>query len=146
MEIDFQAELDRLGIEHFTARECLFLGAANKVHKNNHRPARALWKNFWPVIDIAETARERIGKPLRITSAYRSPAYNKSIGAGAASNSQHLQFRALDLAGPRSTLKKLYAELLAMRREGRNIAIGRYATFIHIDVRGSNATWGAATY
>jgi uncharacterized protein YcbK (DUF882 family) len=80
-----------------------FLGAANKVHMNNHRPARTLWKNFWPVIEIADTARERIGKPLRITSAYRSAAYNKGIGVGAASNSQHIQFRALDLAGPRGT-------------------------------------------
>jgi hypothetical protein len=33
-----------------------------------------------------------------------------------------------------------------MRREGRNIAIGRYATFIHIDCRGTNASWGSVSY
>jgi uncharacterized protein YcbK (DUF882 family) len=143
-EEDFQRELDKRGVEHFSAKECLFLGANNAVHKNNHAPTKALWKNFWPIIDIADTARDRIGKPLRITSGYRSPAYNKSVGG--VSNSQHVQFKALDLAAPRPVLRKLYAELMAMRQEGQKIAIGRYATFIHIDVRGTNASWGSATY
>jgi uncharacterized protein YcbK (DUF882 family) len=144
VEEDFQKELDQREIKRFTAKECLFLGASNSAYKNNHLPAKALWNNFWPVIAIADEARGRIGKPLRITSGYRSPAYNKSVGGVA--NSQHVQFKALDLSGPPSTLRKLYAELLSMRQEGHKIAIGRYATFIHIDVRGTNASWGSVTY
>jgi len=143
-EEDFQSQLTQRGIKHFTADECLFLGASNAIYKNNHRPAKTLWKNFWPVIAIADEARSRIGKPIRITSAYRSPAYNKSVGG--VSNSQHVAFKALDLAAPPSTLRRLYDELLAMRQEGQKIAIGRYASFIHIDVRGTNASWGTTSY
>ena len=144
VEEDFQQQLDQRGIRYFKAAECLFLGASNKVYKNNYLPPKSLWKNFWPTIALADTARKRIGKPLRISSGFRSPAYNKSVGG--VKNSQHVQFRAIDISAPRSTLRELYAELLDLRREGHKIAIGRYATFIHIDTRGNNASWGTVTY
>jgi hypothetical protein len=142
----FQQILDQRGIEFFSADEVFYKGASNAKFQNNTDPPRHLWNNILPTLDIVDTARCNIGKPLRISSAYRSPAYNKSIGAGAASNSQHLQFRALDLAAPKATLRKLYAELLEMRALGRKIAIGRYATFIHVDTRGTNASWGSVNY
>jgi hypothetical protein len=143
---EFQQILDKRGIEFFTAEEVFFKGASNAKFQNNTDPPRKLWNNILPTLDIADTARFNIKKPLRISSAYRSPAYNKSIGAGAATNSQHIQFRALDLAAPPATLKKLYAELMAMRAKGYKIAIGRYPGFIHIDTRGTNASWGTASW
>jgi uncharacterized protein YcbK (DUF882 family) len=143
---EFQQILDKRGIEFFTAEEVFFKGASNAKFQNNTDPPRKLWPNILPTLDIADTARFNIKKPLRISSAYRSPAYNKSIGAGAATNSQHIQFRALDLAAPPATLKKLYAELMAMRARGYKIAIGRYPGFIHIDTRGTNASWGSASW
>jgi len=143
---EFQQILDKRGIEFFTAEEVFFKGASNAKYQNNTDPPRKLWPNILPTLDIADTARFNIKKPLRISSAYRSPAYNKSIGAGAATNSQHIQFRALDLAAPPATLKKLYAELMAMRARGYKIAIGRYPGFIHIDTRGTNASWGSAEW
>lgn len=141
---EFQKELNNRGIVHFSSDECLYLGASNGRHKNNHVPAKNLWPNFWPTIEIADEVRGRIAKSLRISSAYRSPEYNKSVGG--ARNSQHVQFRAIDISAPKSTLKSLYKELLAMRKEGHKIAIGRYPTFIHIDTRGTNTSWGSATY
>jgi hypothetical protein len=141
---EFQTILAARGIEYFTADELFFLGASNARFKNNTEPPRKLWDNILPTLDIVDTARHMIGKPLRISSAYRSPAYNKSVGG--VSNSQHVQFRALDLAAPKSTLKKLYAELMDMRKRGCRIAIGRYPSFIHVDTRGTNASWGNAAY
>ncbi|QNP28836.1 hypothetical protein IAR63_13260 [Cylindrospermopsis curvispora GIHE-G1] len=39
-----------------------------------------------------EPVREKFGSPIRITSGYRPPAVNSSLGG--ARNSQHLYFRA----------------------------------------------------
>ena len=141
---EFQKELNNRGIINFSSEECLYLGASNSRHKNNHIPSKDLWPNFWPTIEIADEVRGRIAKPLKISSAYRSPSYNRSVGG--ARYSQHVEFRAIDISAPKTTLKKLYAELLQMRKEGHKIAIGRYPTFIHIDTRGTNTSWGSATY
>lgn len=142
--VAFQKELDNRGIKYFTAEECLYLGASNSKYKNNNIPPNELWDNFWPTIVLADELRSRVGKSIKVTSGYRSPAYNRSVGG--ARNSQHVQFRALDLSAPKITLKAMHKELLAMRNEGHKIAVGRYPSFIHIDTRGSNVSWGNATY
>ena len=85
-----------------------------------------------------QEARNRLGKPIRITSAYRSPAYNKRIGG--VSNSTHVRFNALDLVTDKPAA--LYLLLLDLRREGLfKGGLGLYRSFVHIDSRGHNATW-----
>lgn len=46
---------------------------------------------------VFDPMREALGKPIRISSGYRSPALNKKIGG--AKNSQHTTGQALDLQG-----------------------------------------------
>jgi lysozyme len=87
---------------------------------------------------VLDEARKRLGASIRITSAYRSPAYNKRIGG--VSNSTHVRFNATDLvtAQPAS----LYLVLLDLRREGMfKGGLGLYRSFVHLDTRGTNATW-----
>lgn len=89
------------------------------------------------VVMVADEARHRLGKPLRINSAYRSPKYNRAIKGSVAS--QHLKAAALDLSGSPSTLHGI---LTKMRKEGIfKGGIGKYKTFTHVDVRGRNADW-----
>ncbi|MDQ8191704.1 YcbK family protein [Roseibacillus persicicus] len=106
----------------------------------NTLPPQHLWSKMPASLFVADEIRERLGRPLNlITSAYRSPAYNKACGG--ASKSWHTQNTALDLVyegGP----KEAYAIACQLRDEGFfRGGIGLYRTFIHIDTRGKNATW-----
>lgn len=136
-EAEFQALLRSNGIVYFTADELFYRGARDKQLKLNSTPPKGLWSNLLDVARVADEARRRLGRPLRITSAYRSPEYNKAIDGSKAS--QHMKGKALDLMGSPATLYKI---LLQMRKEGFfKGGIGKYKTFIHVDVRGTNANW-----
>jgi hypothetical protein len=134
---EFQKLLDDAGIRYFTADEVFFRGARDAKLQLNSDPPRSLWPSLLAVTKVADEARHRLGRPLRISSAYRSPAYNKAIGG--ASASIHMKGGALDLSGSPATLHRILTE---MRSEGLfRGGIGKYRTFVHVDVRGKNADW-----
>lgn len=134
---DFQQLLDQHGVRYFTADEVFFRGARDARLQLNTDPPRALWPSLLAVVKVADEARHRLGRPLRINSAYRSPAYNRAISGS--SGSIHMKGGALDLSGSPATLHRI---LTQMRREGLfRGGIGKYRTFCHVDVRGRNADW-----
>jgi uncharacterized protein YcbK (DUF882 family) len=139
MKTEFQQFLDRNGIEFFSAREVLFLGNSNTWLKLNTVPDPSLWPNILPALSAADELRRRLGRPVQILSAFRNPAYNRAIGG--ARNSQHTQFRALDL-----TARVPIPELARLARQIRaeklfTGGIGTYPGFLHIDSRGVNTDW-----
>ena len=134
---EFQKLLEAQGTRYFNADEVFYRGARDAKLQLNTDPPRALWPSLLAVVRVADEARHRLGKPLRINSAYRSPAYNRAISG--ASKSVHVQGGALDLSGSPATLHKI---LTQMRREGLfRGGIGRYKTFTHVDVSGRDADW-----
>jgi hypothetical protein len=134
---DFQKLLDEHGVRYFNADEVFYRGARDAKLQLNTDPPRSLWPSLLAVTKVADEARHRLGKPLRINSAYRSPAYNRAISG--ASASIHVRGGALDLSGSPATLHRILKE---MRAEGLfRGGIGRYKTFCHVDVRGKNADW-----
>jgi uncharacterized protein YcbK (DUF882 family) len=134
---DFQRLLDEAGVRYFTAEEVFFRGARDARLQLNTDPPRALWPSLLAVVRVADEARHRLGKAVKINSAYRSPAYNRAISG--ASKSIHVLGGALDLSGSPATLHRI---LTQMRAEGLfRGGIGRYKTFTHVDVRGKNADW-----
>jgi hypothetical protein len=134
---DFQKLLDEHGVRYFDADEVFFRGARDARLQLNTDPPRSLWPSLLAVTKVADEARHRLGRPLRINSAYRSPAYNRAISG--ASASIHVRGGALDLSGSPATLHRILKE---MRAEGLfRGGIGRYKTFCHVDVRGKNADW-----
>lgn len=78
--------------------------------------------------------REKIGKPVRINSAYRCPAYNAKIGG--ASDSRHMYGDATDITADGIPPSVVYAN-------ADNIfdGVGKYNTFTHVDSRGYRARW-----
>jgi uncharacterized protein YcbK (DUF882 family) len=137
-EEQFQRELDKRKVKNFTAKEVFFKGASNARLKLNTEPPKELWDNIYNTLIVADKARNKFGKPLKIVSAYRSPKYNKAIGGE--KKSHHMKFNALDLrtSAPR-TLHKI---LLEMRNKGEfKGGLGLYKTFVHVDTRGYNADW-----
>ena len=134
---EFQKLLEAQGTRYFNADEVFFRGARDAKLQLNTDPPRALWPSLLAVVKVADEARHRLSRPLRINSAYRSPAYNRAISG--ASKSVHVQGGALDLAGSPATLHKILTQL---RAEGFfKGGIGKYRTFCHVDVRGRNADW-----
>ena len=83
-----------------------------------------------------ETIRKKVGSPVKVASAFRTPDWNRQVGG--ARNSQHLQGRALDLRPPKSwTVERFYGVVRARALDpaSRIYGLGKYQTFVHIDVR-----------
>jgi lysozyme len=136
---------DRVQLRHFSARELLFKGASHFKRGSrsfglNTDPPEALWDNILPTIKVLDQLRHELGAPIRIISAYRSPAYNRSIDG--ALRSQHTEFTAIDFTSSRGRPVLWAQELKEMRHDGDfSGGIGLYRTFVHVDTRGWNADW-----
>lgn len=146
---DFDAFIKSLGLKNFSTDEFLILGGGHNApggpcQGKNTYPPRHLWTNIAQTAHVVDELRDRLGKPIAITNAYRSPAYNVCIGG--ASASQHTQFRALDFRV--SGMSQLdVAQALRWLRDKEGFfkgGVGRYNGFTHVDTRGHNATWPPA--
>lgn len=81
--------------------------------------------------EYLQKARDHFGKPLIITSGYRTTAHN--IKVGGVSNSQHVFGNAADVYIPGVSVLDLYNYLCEIA--GSSCGIGIYDTFVHFDVR-----------
>ena len=106
-----------MGLVHFTEDEFI-MGGEHVFSKMNDI--------FLSRID---ELRSNYGKPIKINSSYRSPAYNKSIGGSI--GSKHMQGIAIDISCINSTdrAKLVWAAL------DLGLTVGVGATFVHIDGR-----------
>ena len=86
-------------------------------------------------MDSLQALRTKIGKPLRITSGYRCAKWNQQVGGVALSRHREGEAFDIDLAG--HDRDELAAAALACGFKG----IGKYNTFLHIDVRSIPASW-----
>jgi hypothetical protein len=142
--VDFFNVNIRPGTPDFEAKELLYRGGSNgsgACQNLNTDPPKELWQNAAALTKLLQAIRNEFGAPVRISSCYRSPAYNTCIDG--AERSQHMQFTAADItiADGKSPLS-WYKKILKMRNNGVFIGgVGRYNTFVHVDVRGQNATW-----
>lgn len=101
-----------------------------------------LQENLRKLVKNLQALRNEVGLPIRVISAYRSPAYNKKIGG--APKSQHMSASAADIkingmspAEVAATIERLIA--FGKMEEG---GLGVYETFVHYDVRGRKSRWG----
>lgn len=100
-----------------------------------------VFANVQRLAEALQVLRDAIGKPISINSGYRSPAHNKRIGG--AKNSQHLKGTAADIVVSGMSpleVKKVVEKLIS---EGKVWfgGIGRYNTFLHLDIRKERARW-----
>jgi zinc D-Ala-D-Ala carboxypeptidase len=111
------------------------------------------WKSFSPqeiackgtgslainedALDKLQALRDKLGRPLLLTSAYRSPEHNKRVGG--AKNSQHMLGIAFDVRMENQDPQKFEAAARAVGFTG----FGYYPKqgFMHIDT-GAKRSWG----
>ena len=96
------------------------------------------------LVELLEHIREHFGKPVTITSAYRTPAHNAK--SGGAKFSQHLYGRAADIRvqGVSVEVVAAYAESLLPDRGGIGrypVKAGRATGWVHVDTRAEKARW-----
>ena len=92
---------------------------------------------FYNHVRLLEQLRNEAGFPLVITSGYRCKSHNTSVGGGA--RSWHLLF-ATDIQPEDRNPKKL-SELCILSQELGFGGIGRYETFLHLDLRKEPMQW-----
>lgn len=79
--------------------------------------------------------------PIHINSAYRTQSYNESVGGK--SGSLHLEAKASDITHPLFTPVEVYGEILWLieKKKITQGGAGLYNTFVHYDIRGTEARW-----
>lgn len=89
------------------------------------------------LVNVLQKIRKHFNKPVTISSAYRTPIYNKKVGG--TTYSQHLYGKAADIKVKGIAPDKVaeYAETILKNYGG----IGIYSTFTHIDVRDNCSRW-----
>lgn len=138
----YAAFIGGLQLKNFTVRQVIEPHLKMRGNVRCGLPPTAMWKRMKATLLVADEIATQLGeKPEVVISAYRSPAYNARC-PGAASGSQHTRNTALDLQFP-SSPKTVAAVAKELRAKGLfKGGVGLYSGFVHIDTRGTNATWG----
>lgn len=96
------------------------------------------------LVAVLQAMRDHFGQPVHVSSGYRTPAHNRTVGG--AENSQHLYGRAADIQidGVSVAEAAAFAETLLPDTGG----IGRYppkagraAGWLHVDTRAGKSRW-----
>lgn len=96
------------------------------------------------LVTLLQKIRDHFGKPLTITSAYRTAAHNKAVGG--ATYSQHCYGMAADIRVQGVSVETVaaYAETLLVNTGGIGrypVKNGRPAGWVHVDVRKEKSRW-----
>ena len=98
--------------KNFTLNE--FISSETALRKGiDNNPSQAVIKNLESlVLNVLQPLREKYGKPINITSGYRSVKLNKAIGGS--STSQHCFGQAVDFTVPKEDYKDVISILQTM--------------------------------
>ena len=101
----------------------------------------SLMEHVFLLAENLQILREEVGKPIRVISGYRTPAYNRRIKG--APKSQHMLAKAADIKISGMTPTEVKEVIVKLIKSGRmkSGGVGLYKTFTHYDVRGRNARW-----
>ena len=133
--------LEGLRLKHVDPLQVIEAHAKTKGSLWNSLPPRSMWKSMAGTLKVTDRIASELGQDVReVTSAYRSPSYNRRC-PGAKSRSWHMQNFALDLKFTSSPWKVAKAARYVRSKGHFKGGIGRYSSFTHVDTRGHNVDW-----
>lgn len=94
------------------------------------------------LVDILEAIRVHFGRPVTITSGYRTVSYNADL-KNSSKKSQHCNGLAADIKVEGHTPKEVYDYACSLL--GDHGGVGIYNTFVHVDVRASKSRFDYRT-
>jgi len=100
-----------------------------------------VYNNIKELAENLQIVRDELQEPIKINSAYRCESWNV-LNKGSL-KSQHLQGKAADIVVKNFTPDEV-ANAIDKLQQGGFIkcgGLGRYSTFTHIDIRGTEARW-----
>ena len=109
--------------------------------KDGSKVPEALESNVKLLATQLQVLRDFIDIPITLNSAYRTEAYNASIGGSP--KSQHKLAKAADLVTSKYTPNELAEIIKDLIKEGKMMqgGVGVYPSFVHYDCRGTEARW-----
>ena len=120
--------------EHFTLEELTASDFAIR-HNLTNKPGPAELANLCRLAQLLEQVRTAIGKPIAVSSGYRSPQVNAAVGG--TDRSQHMEGCAADIKVPGMTP---YEVCQAIKKAGivYDQLISEYGSWTHISVPSPN--------
>lgn len=94
------------------------------------------------LVDILEAIRVHFGRPVTVTSGYRTVSYNAGL-KNSSKKSQHCNGLAADIKVEGHTPKEVYNYVCSLL--GDHGGVGIYNTFVHVDVRASKSRFDYRT-
>lgn len=94
------------------------------------------------LVDILEAIRVHFGRPVTITSGYRTVSYNAGL-KNSSKKSQHCNGLAADIQVEGHTPVEVYNYACSLL--GDHGGVGIYNTFVHVDVRASKSRFDYRT-
>lgn len=105
--------------EHFTYDEMVASATAKRLGLCNAPDAEGIDNLKRLCETVLEPVRVRYGKPIIVTSGYRSPSVNRAVGG--AKNSEHIYGSAADIRSVSDTIednRKLFNLIVQMIKDG----------------------------
>jgi zinc D-Ala-D-Ala carboxypeptidase len=90
---------------NFTRNELLVSSTATRLGISNQPDSIEIEENLMKMAKFLQQVRDKLGKPIRILSVYRSPAVNKAVGGS--KTSAHMKALAADIVVPGMSVKAL---------------------------------------
>ena len=106
-----ETTLKDIRTEHFNLAELCASDTATAKGIDNTPTVEATHNLCQLMTEVLEPAREKLGKPIIVTSGYRCPALNKAVGG--VGNSQHMTGQAADLVCSKYEDKRRLFDILS---------------------------------
>lgn len=115
--------------KHFTLAELTHSQAAARKALKNEPDASALESLQLLVRNVLDPLREALGRPIVVSSGYRSPLVNRAVGG--ASSSQHVLGQAADITVPGMHVTEVVARIRALGLPFDQL-IDEFGSWVHV--------------